>query len=64
MNLNDRVRVQVTERGKKILSERGLDCDEQGYHKTQLWELMAMFGKYMHIGFHELIFTNNEVVKE
>lgn len=62
MNLNDKVRVQLTARGKQILHDKGLTPhDNEKYLDYQLWEFMEIFGKYMHIGFHEQIIKDNEI---
>lgn len=61
LNLNETVKVKLTERGKKIYREHfsplpdGFEqpeprIDEDGFTEIQLWVFMAMFGKSMSIG--------------
>lgn len=78
MNLNDSVRVQLTEEGKRIFYEH---CHRDGMppkmaleifqkhiksQEFQLWELMNIFGKYMYNGNPNLPFVNNtlEIIAE
>lgn len=65
MNINDFVKVKLTEYGKDILREKhenlrkrlpkmweysGPIVDEEGYTKFQMWDLMKTFGPYMQLG--------------
>lgn len=57
-NINDTVKVKLTEHGKKI--HRGNNSnftytppreDENGYSSWQMWSLMEEFGSHCRIGF-------------
>lgn len=61
LNLNETVKVKLTERGKELYREYfsplpdGFEqpeprIDEDGFTEIQLWVFMAMFGKSMSIG--------------
>lgn len=51
-NINDYVKVKLTEHGKKILKEKDINnsVDENGYTKFQLWDIMNIFGEYCILG--------------
>jgi hypothetical protein len=46
INLNDEVKVKLTNYGRDLLAKKRLtrQPDEAGYTKFQLWELMNIFG--------------------
>ncbi len=74
MNLNDEVTVTLTDHGKNIVDEyiRELELetrmkfdnlykyDKNGKLSMELWNLMSLFGKCMHIGKSQ-IFKDNEI---
>lgn len=68
INLNDEIRVQLTEHGKKLeekyLSSLGdLDVKIKSfseYRDFQLWEFMNVFGKHLWNGADQVI-VNNEI---
>jgi organic radical activating enzyme len=49
INLNDDVKVKLTDYGRDLLAKKRLtrQPDEAGYIKFQLWELMNIFGSYV-----------------
>jgi len=54
MNLNNYIRVKLTDTGRKILSEKGL-CQaamtsDDGYTSFQLWGFMMLLGEYFGAG--------------
>lgn len=57
VNLNDTITVNLSERGARILNEYFNQFDivknykEGDIFKTQLWDLMNIFGPYMVMGF-------------
>ena len=63
VNLNSAVKVKLTEEGRYVHYSRGgqarLVADADGYYRTQLWALMADFGKHRHMGQHALVENNN-----
>lgn len=66
-NLNDMVRVKLTEKGlvEYVLEhERMPLLDKEGYYESQLWTFMAVFGKHMFMGGSPLFEGNNlEILK-
>ena len=61
-NLNDYIKVKLTEYGKKIyrdsfvslgLPEPRINVDEEGYTRFQMHVFINTFGEYIHMG-HEL----------
>ena len=61
-NLNDYIKVKLTEYGRMIyresfvslgLQEPKINVDEEGYTRFQIWEFMQTFGDKMRMG-HEL----------
>ncbi len=75
INVNDCVKVKLTDKGKDIYFHRFdslnqkangremikpcyPEVDEEGYTKMQLWEVMATFGLYLHMGFDTPFETN------
>ena len=72
MNLNDQVEVKLTDYGLKIYNDywEGLDLKKYGLEvpelnnnilKTELWDLMHIFSKYIYMGNTEVPFENNEI---
>lgn len=71
VNLNERVRVKLTdygkdiyyhqfdelnrEAGKQVIKPRFPKEDENGYASFQLWDFMNIYGKYMILGAPEVI---------
>ena len=53
-NLNNHVHVELTNFGRKVLIDEGLEKHNQpgadAKHSFQMWELMQIFGKFMHNG--------------
>jgi hypothetical protein len=52
-NINENVRVRLTESGRRILLESGRSIpreDLNGWSEWQLWVLMEAFGPHLHIG--------------
>lgn len=68
VNLNDQVRVRLTEKGRNILRQRVQGWvppaeDEQGWSTWQFWNLMQDFGRHMVIGFDPPFETDIEIVR-
>ena len=68
INLNDVIKVKLTDYGKEIwlhqyddinlpdsCSTPALDVDDQGYTSMQLWCFMNLFGNHMHMGVNNVI---------
>jgi hypothetical protein len=52
-NINNYVKVKLTPMGKEILKEtyfENIAEDDNGWSRWQLWELMLIFGKHLHMG--------------
>lgn len=63
-NMNNDVKVKLTDYGKQILADKfsnipGIDVnkilnyikvDSNGYYEFQLWDLMSTFGEYLYNG--------------
>lgn len=52
ININSRVKVRLTDTGKKVAMQRGFKStseleDENGFTEWQLWTLMRVFGDLM-----------------
>lgn len=67
-NINYYVKVKLTKTGRDILKNDpmrtlSVDEDENGYSKWQMWDLMATFGKYIHMG-GNLPFETNIIIEE
>lgn len=53
MNINDIVKVQLTDLGRKVIAQKKLTIpkeDEQGWSEWQLWYLMQMFEGHIGLG--------------
>jgi hypothetical protein len=62
VNINDMVKVKLTEYGKEI--SRVLSPDIDGFNAFHLWELMQIFGRCMYLGNNMMPFENNEIYFE
>ena len=77
LNLNDNIKVKLTEFGEKIIDSEyaelriaypDLDLvplyvpDDEGYYQFQIWEFMKIFGKYMLMTLNQVIVDNNIIV--
>lgn len=70
LNVNVSVTATLTDAGKKrvetfyrelgLPQHRALRCEGKVF-KTQLWELMSIFGPEMHMGNRDVMFENNSV---
>lgn len=58
-NLNDYIKVKLTEYGRKIyrssfislgLPEPHINVDEEGYTRFQMHDFINTFGEYIHVG--------------
>ena len=79
LNFNDRVKVKLTEEGKKKLIEyntaQGIISWEEskefveskikdGYYELMLWEIYEMFGDSIHNGTTKQYIENNKIIIE
>jgi hypothetical protein len=73
INLNCRVKVKLTDRGKAIylaqfqsstLPYPDMRKDSNGYTEFQLWHLMATFGEYMTIGIFNIFESTEMLIDE
>lgn len=76
MNINDHVRVRLTEYGQRILKSYvdhefrviagnkadAFASDADGFVKFSLWELMSIFGSHFHQAMQMSPFLDNEIV--
>lgn len=69
-NLNDYIKVKLTEYGRMIyresfvsfgLQEPKINVDEDGYTRLQIWDFMYTFGDKMRMGFELPCETNVEI---
>ena len=62
-NVNENVKVRLTESGKKIYLKEHLsslpEVDSEGYTQMQLWEVMNVFGPHLSLGMHEMAIETN-----
>lgn len=65
LNVNETVKVKLTDRGRAILLKEKYPKDEDslGYSKWRLWELMSIFGEHLYNGC-ELTFENEIIIHE
>lgn len=78
-NINNYVKVKLTEKGKKVLKKQHdeleklcksigkfhePETDENGYTKFQLWDLMRTFGSYIGLGMNDLCFETTIIILE
>jgi hypothetical protein len=72
LNMNDQVRVTLTTYGAQVWNARydGINipaehlpapCAPGDEVKTQLWDLMQVFGPGIHMGMSEVPFLKNEI---
>ena len=65
INLNDNVRIRLTDLGRKKLKDNGryqfLEEDADGWSEWQLWDVMSTFGPSMTLGFEIPLETTIEV---
>lgn len=68
VNMNDEVKVKLTDFGREVLNFRFKELgikgvvireDKEGYYTTQLHDLMYTFGKYMYMGNSNIPFDLN-----
>lgn len=64
---HDELNQRIYENGGQGFGEFEIKLDEEGYYKTQLWNLMNVFGEYMTMGFivpfdTNIIMTNGEAI--
>lgn len=76
VNLNDDIKVKLTDFGKEIfykkldefdkrlVSSALLEEDENGWTKFQLWEFMNIYGKYLYNGATKLPIEGTQVFIE
>ena len=71
LNINDIVKVKLTEKGRKIYTEyytrysvggvsKIIKLDADGFFHTELWDIMNIFGSHLYMG-AEPMFENNEI---
>lgn len=61
-NINDYVRVRMTDDGRKVCERAKLRVYEQdGWSIWQLWELMAIFGSHIYMGGPTLFETTIDI---
>ena len=72
-NINDEIKVKLTEKGIKVLNAYYINAyqrkyfycpDENGYYRLQLWVFMNIFGPYMHIGNNDMFEDMNILINE
>lgn len=66
-NLNEHIKVKLTERGKQIYNDyyngtMVVDYDEDGYATFQMWDFMRIFGGHMNIA-SELVCETNVMIE-
>ena len=68
MNLNDQIKVELTEHGKKVLIEtyKGMSftCEEKKYYGFSLWEFASIFGKEFYNGQVNPSILGNKIIIE
>ena len=72
-NINQKVKVKLTDYGKKILDTYFAELnispmhytlykvDKSGYITFQMWDLMSIFGEHIYMG-APICFENNEII--
>ena len=61
INLNDEIKVQLTEHGEEILLKHynwSEVIDKEGYRKFQLWDFINIYGKHIYHGSKQVIKNN------
>lgn len=66
-NLNDYIKVKLTEKGKQIYNDyydgnMHIDYDNDGYATFQMWDFMHIFGKHMNMA-SELVCETNVMIE-
>lgn len=65
-NINDDVRVRLTDIGRRILDKDGslefVKTDKDGWSTFQFWVLMEIFGKYIYNGCSVPFKTEIEII--
>lgn len=64
MNINNYVWLKLTKDGQKVVDKSrttSLYQLDNGWSRFQLWNLMNIFGGYMHLGNNKTYFENNEI---
>lgn len=67
LNINDYVRVHLTEYGEKILKKYNYVAFQYNYNErtkileTELWTIMNTFGPYFSMGNNDMLFVNNQI---
>lgn len=64
INLNDTVKVKLTEYGKESITSSIHPTLEKGYNTFHLWELMNIFGRCLYMGNTKIPFEKNEIYFE
>jgi hypothetical protein len=66
ININEWVKVKLTDYGWEVLWERGhniyVKTDAEGYSKFQLWDLMNIFGHTLYLGNPKAPFEAGEII--
>jgi len=64
-NINDYVYVKLTDKGREVVAHKDVASlykeDENGISQWQFWELMKMFGPYIHLGGPTYFNTNIQI---
>jgi hypothetical protein len=61
LNINARVRVVLTERGRNIYDGAGYQVPGDGVVSLMLWDFMRIFGPHFRTGFGYGVTVNNEI---
>lgn len=63
MNLNDSVRITLTDDGIAVLeaADVGVHADNEGVLEAKLWTVMQVFGPHIHHGMTMQFFEDNEI---
>ena len=63
MNLNDNVRMKLTNEGIAVLeaADVGVHANEEGVLETKLWTVMQVFGPHIYHGMTQQFFAYNDI---
>jgi hypothetical protein len=67
ININDTVEVKLTSYGLMIINYHYINAGvkptglNENVLETSLWDIMAIFGKYLFMGATNMVFENNEI---
>lgn len=66
LNINDTVRVKLTEKGKRVYNyyvglSNAFDKSKEDILETELWDIAKIFGPMFYVG-AEALFENNEII--